>query len=122
MNGAPVLKERILNIAHVVFINAHFGIAPDYRGVNTIFWPLNRGDCDKLGITLHYIDHCIDGGAILGQGYASLDTADTEAAIIAKCIVLAIDIFLNFVEVRDKGPAAGHISMDKDELFKQHDR
>lgn len=122
VNGAPILNERLLKAFPMKFVNVHFGITPNYRGVCTLFWPLYRGDFDKLGVTLYYIDQNIDGGPILGQGYPALDKADTEATIMAKCIILAINMFFSFLEAKDKGSVTGHTSLEKGLLFKSHDR
>ena len=82
--GAPLLKPHIYSIPQVGTINIHFGIAPYYRGEETLFWPLYYRDEQQIGVTIHQIDSGIDTGPMLAQGFAAVDAEDTEWTLDAK--------------------------------------
>ena len=90
--GAPILSERILSIPRVGTVNVHFGIAPEYRGQDSLFWTLYRRDYEKIGFTLHEVDAGIDTGPILARGFPALSTSETEATLWAKCARMAVGI------------------------------
>lgn len=52
--GAPVL-------------NAHFGMAPRYRGRFCWFWPVVEAEHDWIGATIHHVARRVDAGAIVVQ-------------------------------------------------------
>jgi methionyl-tRNA formyltransferase len=90
--GAPILSERILSIPRVCTVNVHFGIAPEYRGQDSLFWTLYRRDYEKIGFTLHEVDAGIDTGPILARGFPALSASETEATLWGKCARMAVGI------------------------------
>lgn len=96
-SACPLLKPEIFEIPNLATINIHRGIAPEYRGQRTIFWPLYFKDFDHIGITLHLIDRGIDTGPILAHGFPELQPRDCGATILAKNIEMAADILGNFL-------------------------
>lgn len=87
--GSPVLKPCVLEKARLGAINVHFGVAPNYRGENTLFWAMARRDYDCLGITIHQATAAIDGGPVVVTALPRLTAADNEASLWAKCVHLA---------------------------------
>lgn len=92
VSACPLLKRQVFEIPRLGTINLHRGIAPDYRGERTIFWPLYHREYDKIGVTLHQIDRGIDTGPVLGYGYPELCSEDSEASILAKSIKVAAEL------------------------------
>lgn len=78
---APVLKPIIFSLPKLATLNIHFGIAPTYRGENTLFWPRYYNDLKHLGVTLHHIDRGIDTGTVLARAFLKAGMCDTEVAI-----------------------------------------
>ena len=104
--GAPVLAPEVFNIARLASINIHYGIAPDYRGEHTLFWPLRAGDYQHLGITIHLIDNGIDTGRPLVRGFPPLDAFDTEKSITLKCARMTPSILIPLLQsMADTGAA-----------------
>ncbi|MEX1015045.1 MAG: formyltransferase family protein, partial [Candidatus Paceibacterota bacterium] len=64
---APLLKEAIIRIPKIAAINNHYGMAPQYRGNDTLFWALYHQDYEYAGGCLHYISKGVDTGNILAQ-------------------------------------------------------
>jgi len=58
--GARILKKYIIDSFRVGIINAHPGILPENRGLDTIKWAIIKG-LDQ-GVTCHFVDHKIDIG------------------------------------------------------------
>jgi folate-dependent phosphoribosylglycinamide formyltransferase PurN len=67
VNGTRIIARDVLKRVPAVFINAHAGITPLYRGVHGGYWALARRDPGACGVTVHVVDAGIDTGAILGQ-------------------------------------------------------
>ena len=65
--GSNIIREQFLEIPTVGVLNVHLGILPEYRGIGVTEWPIieNRVHDIGLGITLHFIDYCIDTGSIV---------------------------------------------------------
>ncbi len=105
VSACPLLKPEIFEIPRLGTINVHRGIAPQYRGERTIFWPLYYQDFEHVGITLHLIDRGIDTGPVLAYGFPELGPSDTEATILAKSMDMAADLVGKLLG----DAAAGHI-------------
>lgn len=88
-SGCPILKPEIFGLARIATINVHWGIAPFYRGENTLFWPLYKEDYENVGVTIHRIDAGIDTGPILAHGYAEITPADDEDSLTVKAAKIA---------------------------------
>jgi methionyl-tRNA formyltransferase len=89
VHSGPVLDPALFSTPRYGAINVHYGISPDYRGENTLFWAMYQRDYSKLGITIHKIDSNIDSGSILCQGFPALSPEDTEASLCAKTTDIA---------------------------------
>lgn len=81
---APILKEHIIKIPKIAAINAHFGISPEYRGNDTLFWALYHKDFENVGGCLHYISKGVDSGNILVQVRPPLVNGDGELSLEIK--------------------------------------
>ena len=68
----------------MVSVNLHGGISPLYRGGNTIFWPLFKGDLMHIGATIHYMVEKVDSGHILSRVYPEINETDNEFSLTGK--------------------------------------
>lgn len=82
--NAPILRDRILQIPRVACINVHYGIPPQYRGNNTLFWPWYLKDFDNIGGSVHYTNAGVDTGRILAKVYPALEEKDGETELDLK--------------------------------------
>jgi methionyl-tRNA formyltransferase len=85
LGGSRILKARILQTARLAVLNAHPGVLPKYRGVDSSAWAIHHGD--PVGSTVHVVDPGVDTGPIIarqimpippGVGLAELDRQLTE--------------------------------------------
>ena len=60
-----LLKGRIMAIPSLGWLNFHPSYLPYNRGKHTSFWSLV--DQTPCGVSLHYIDACIDAGEIVAR-------------------------------------------------------
>jgi len=105
--GAPILKANVLSLGTYATVNVHLGIPPRYRGNQTIFWALKRGDFDHVGACLHHVAPAVDAGNVLVEVRPALSRWSSDLDAIAGAIRListATVDFLKFVEVEGKSP------------------
>jgi folate-dependent phosphoribosylglycinamide formyltransferase PurN len=121
--GAPILKSQVYSIPTIGAVNLHFGIAPKYRGQNTLFWALYHRDYEHLGFTLHRIDSGVDTGAVIAKGYPELNRDDTEATLWAKCVRMAGTVLTEFlVETQARGQFAAVSQTGDLRVYREQDR
>ena len=58
--GARILKKYIIDAFNIGVINAHPGLLPENRGLDTIKWAIIKNL--EQGVTCHFVDHKIDIG------------------------------------------------------------
>lgn len=91
--GTSVLKPEVFSLAPMGTVNIHTGITPEYRSADPIFWALYRGEPDKVGVTIHYIDRGIDTGPILHQETVPVYADDTLASIYVRCVQRGAELY-----------------------------
>ena len=77
-----LLKEPIISLRNTKIINAHSGWLPKYKGLDSIPWSLK--ECDKVGITTHFVDAGIDSGDILRFYEVKIEKGDNFNMIKSK--------------------------------------
>jgi len=96
---APILCEEIIQAPSIAAVNVHYGIAPKYRGNDSIFWALYHQDFKHLGGCLHYITKGVDTGNILAKVYPALSEADDEASIGIKTSKLLAETLTEYLHI-----------------------
>ncbi len=81
---APLLKNELIEIPKWGAINVHYGIAPHYRGNDSLFWALYHRDYEHLGGCIHYLSPGVDTGNILAEVFPPLQSKDGEALLDIK--------------------------------------
>ncbi len=107
VSGAPILKPAVFSLPKLACVNVHFGIAPLYRGENTIFWPLIAGDYQNIGVTIHHIDEGIDTGEVLARGYLGLEPDDTELTLFAKATSMTTRLLIEILHAFESKVSPG---------------
>jgi len=96
--GIPIISNKVIDIPKYGAINLHGGISPDYKGGNTIFWPLYKGDLYKVGATLHYMVNKVDSGEIICKIHPDINSNDDEFSASAKTFKYATKEMVNIVK------------------------
>lgn len=66
-----IAPASVLAIPTLATLNAHPGVLPEYRGLDTELWAIDEQRFDAVGCTLHLVDPGVDTGPILRvQPYA----------------------------------------------------
>lgn len=81
---APILRPEVLQKANWCGINVHFGIVPDYRGNEGLFWAATKKDVDALGGSIHLLNSGVDTGSIIAEAYPELDGTESFVSIELK--------------------------------------
>lgn len=87
--GIPIISNKVIQIPQFGAINLHGGISPQYKGGNTIFWPLYKNDIGNAGATLHYMVKKVDSGKVIAKVYPAINAKDNELTVSAKTFKLA---------------------------------
>lgn len=61
--GSNVIKKRLLSI-ETLWLNAHGGVLPGYRGLDSNVWAISDGRFDCVGFTIHKVSSQLDAGEI----------------------------------------------------------
>jgi methionyl-tRNA formyltransferase len=91
--GTTVIKPDVFTLAPKGAINIHTGITPEYRSADPIFWALYRGEPEKVGVTIHFVDKGIDTGSIIHQSPVPVYADDSLATIYVRCIRRGADLY-----------------------------
>ncbi len=105
--GAPLLRKEIFSIPSKGCVNIHTGLVQYHRGVDSSYWAINEERPDTIGVTLHYIDETIDGGAVIDQKTTkNIQIEDTSDDIFMKTCITGFDLLeenmYNIIENRVK--------------------
>jgi methionyl-tRNA formyltransferase len=103
--GTSVLKPEVFTLASSGTVNVHTGITPEYRSADPIFWALYRGEPEKVGVTIHYVDRGIDTGPILHQETVPVHAEDSLASIYVRCIRRGAELYSRALEEIENGSA-----------------
>ena len=90
VHATGLLKPDTFQLAPLA-VNLHCGILPEYRGHDTLFWALAKGDEDHLGSTIHVIDTGADTGAVLRHCLVRREPGDTDITIWIRAFVAGVD-------------------------------
>jgi folate-dependent phosphoribosylglycinamide formyltransferase PurN len=60
-----ILRPKLLEIPRFGTLNAHPGVLPNYRGIDSFQWAVLNGESENVGVTVHWVDAGVDTGPIL---------------------------------------------------------
>ena len=98
--GTLIIRPAIIAKAKCSMINMHTGLSPNYRGSDTIFWPLHNEEPEFIGVTIHRVDTGINSGAILRTAHPDIGADDDEHTLFAKAVQVGTPLL-------DRGGARG---------------
>jgi len=100
--GTGLLREDLLGLPDVTFVNLHAGWLPRFRGEGLLSALAEEG-VDALGITVHLVDRGIDAGPILCRERLTIEPMDNVYAIGLKATVVGATLFLRVAEDLQRG-------------------
>lgn len=77
--GGGLIRAPLLEMPRHGILNAHMGVLPAYRGLDTVEWPLleGRAEAVDLGVTLHLMDAGVDTGPVVDVWHVPIRAGDT---------------------------------------------
>lgn len=102
--GTTVLRPEVFSLAPRGAVNMHTGITPEYKSAEPIFWALYRGEPEKVGVTIHFVDRGIDTGPIIHQDAVPVYADDSLATISVRCIRRGAELFSRALAEIEGGP------------------
>jgi methionyl-tRNA formyltransferase len=88
-----IIRNPLLSLPKLGFINTHPSYLPYNRGKNYNFWALKEST--PFGVTLHLVDDGIDTGAIIAQREIHYDWTDTGETLYLKAKKEMVNLFNN---------------------------
>lgn len=106
--GGGILRDEILSLKKIRFINIHSGLVPEYKGSDNFFYSLIYGDTP--GCSIFYIDKGIDTGGIIYKTKTPITLRDKGLEIFNKSEVfltikgyiipyLKIKAFIEYIDI-----------------------
>lgn len=94
-----IIRNPLLSIPKLGFINTHPSYLPYNRGKNYNFWALKEST--PFGVTLHLVDDGIDTGPIIAQKEIQYDWTDTGETLYLKAKNEMVGLFKSiYAEIR----------------------
>ena len=63
LTGMGIIREPLLSVPRIGFLNAHNGLLPFYRGMDAVGWAFLNND--PIGCSVHFIDNGVDTGDLI---------------------------------------------------------
>jgi methionyl-tRNA formyltransferase len=91
-----ILRDDVLAIPRIGTLNAHPGILPYYRGLDSSKWAVLQNDWDKIGVTAHWVDEGVDTGPIVAKRTyrirGSTNSDQLDAVLFEECADLLVQV------------------------------
>lgn len=98
MTFSYIIPKSLLNLLPGGFINFHYGLLPQYRGVNPVLAQMIHGETHN-GITIHIVDEGIDTGPIVMQQKIPVEERDTFGIQLHKLGMLGASMAMQLLQV-----------------------
>jgi folate-dependent phosphoribosylglycinamide formyltransferase PurN len=101
LRGSGIVKDTILGVPRIGTLNAHWGLLPEYRGVDVTEWAALRGH--PIGVTIHFVDAGVDTGPILLWQEIATEPGDDTGTLREKSSKIGIDLIATAVRKLEQG-------------------
>lgn len=102
-----IVSETLLSFSPAGFLNFHFGLLPQYRGADAIFWEIrNREPCGA--VTVHKMEAGLDTGPVAIQQTVPIRTTDTYGIHMANLAMAGMKVTQELLVLLDRGPGGIH--------------
>jgi len=112
MTFAYIIPKPLLNLLPGGFINFHYGLLPQYRGVNPVLAQMINGETHN-GITVHLVDENIDTGPIVMQQKIAIEARDTFGIQLHKLGMLGASMAMNLLQICRLSPLPPSVPQDE---------
>ncbi len=105
------ISTDVLSLPGYGFINFHFGLLPQYRGADAIFWSIRNKE-PYGGISIHYMDEGFDTGALIHVEKIPILPTDTYGMHSAKLANANIMVLQKLMPLLLSGNTKGNKQTD----------
>lgn len=99
-----ILRPVLLDLPHTIFLNAHPGRVPKYRGMDCPLWAVFHDD--PIYGTVHRIDRGIDSGEILLEQPLALGRPSSVGALLKASFLAVWDLVPRALSLLDRDMVA----------------
>jgi len=92
-----LLKEKLLAVPKLGFINRHGALLPHFRGRLASFWS-HTHEPPEYGVSIHFVDKEIDSGPIIVQKKIDIDSRVSYTKVLDFIFKDAVDIMLEALD------------------------
>tara|TARA_B100000242_G_scaffold285421_1_gene249861 strand:- start:322 stop:1080 length:759 start_codon:yes stop_codon:yes gene_type:complete len=104
IGNTGIIKNNILTIPSIGTLNAHPGILPQYKGLDSIYWASYQKDFENIGVTVHFVDEGIDTGNIISKTYVNFENEKNISKAYRKLLRLSSEVLADAtLEIIDSG-------------------
>lgn len=96
--GTSLIRSELITRGRLGIANLHGGLSPEYRGADCTFWALYNREPEKVGCTLHWIDHGIDTGRLIAHISPEIRPDDTELTLFWRGVRDSAAVYAEFVQ------------------------
>jgi len=120
--GVSRIRAELLALTPGRLVNLHGGMSPWYRGADSGFWALLRGEAHRVGATVHRIDAAIDRGELLARCRPEINGIGCERMLFWRTMRLAARVFAETFERLARGEALGVAQPEAGRLYQARER
>lgn len=92
LGNTGIIKKNILTIPSIGTLNAHPGILPGYKGLDSIYWASYHKEFENIGVTVHFVDEGIDTGNIISKTYVNFENEKNISRAYRKLLQLSTKV------------------------------
>ena len=92
-----LLKEELLAVPKIGFLNRHASLLPHFRGRLASFWS-HANEPPEYGVSIHFVDKEIDSGPIIVQRKFDIDPRVSYTKVLDLVFKDAVDIMLEALD------------------------
>lgn len=107
------IGTEVLGLPELGFINFHFGLLPQYRGADAIFWSIKNRE-QFGGISVHKMDADYDTGDILHLEKLALLPTDTYGMHAAKLANTNVEVLQKILPLLLSGKVSASVQSNAD--------
>lgn len=112
MTFSYIIPKSLLNLLPGGFINFHYGLLPQYRGVNPVLAQMLAGEKES-GITVHVVDENIDTGPVVMQQKIPIGDRDTFGIQLQKLGMLGASMVAPLLRFYQLSPVLPSVPQDE---------
>lgn len=115
--GTGKISENVFSWPTYGLINAHGGILPEYRGLDTNLWAIYERQFDKVGVTIHRVDSELDTGDVLKISQLPLAKGMSISNLRYHTSIICTDLLLSTLEDLKRGRLEAQVQVSRGRYF-----